>query len=81
MSKWLSIMQFVSNTLFENPRMNFEGPPIDVRYSVFPGRAVCYLPAPPQTRTSGFPAYGSSVLGFAKRICDRFLVSQVVTIH
>ena len=27
-----------------------------------PGRAVRYLPAPPQTRTSGFPAYGSSDL-------------------
>jgi len=30
-----------------------------------PGRAVRYLPAPPQTRTSGFPAYGSSKIGFA----------------
>jgi hypothetical protein len=29
-----------------------------------PGRAVRYLPAPPQTRTSGFPAYGSSVKWF-----------------
>ncbi len=27
--------------------------------SKFPGRAVCYRPAPPQTRTSGFPASGS----------------------
>jgi len=26
----------------------------------FPGRAVRCLPAPPQTRTSRFPAYGSS---------------------
>lgn len=32
---------------------------------VLPGRAVRYLPAPPQTRTSGFPAYGSSKIGFA----------------
>jgi hypothetical protein len=32
----------------------------------FPGRAVRHLPAPPQTRTSGFPAYGSSKIGFAK---------------
>ena len=32
----------------------------------FPGRAVRYLPAPPQTRTSGFPAYGSSKIGFAE---------------
>jgi hypothetical protein len=31
----------------------------------FPGRAVRYLPAPPQIRTSGFPAYGSSIYGFA----------------
>ena len=30
-----------------------------------PGRADRYLPAPPQTRTSGFPAYGSSDYGFA----------------
>jgi len=32
---------------------------------LLPGRAVRYLPAPPQTRTSGFPAYGSSGYGFA----------------
>ncbi len=38
---------------------------------VFPGRAVRYLPAPPQTRTSGFPAYGSSDIGFAKHGCGR----------
>ena len=31
-----------------------------------PGRAVCYLPAPPQIRTSGFFASGSSVISFAK---------------
>jgi hypothetical protein len=30
-----------------------------------PGRAVRCLPAPAQTRTSGFPAYGSSIYGFA----------------
>ncbi len=28
--------------------------------SKIPGRATRYLIAPPQTRTSGFPAYGSS---------------------
>ena len=32
----------------------------------FPGRAVRYLPAPPQTRTSVFFASGSSVVRFAK---------------
>ncbi len=31
-----------------------------------PGRAVRYLPAPPQTRTSGVTASGSSVISFAK---------------
>ncbi|HKJ33359.1 MAG TPA: hypothetical protein VKA34_16100, partial [Balneolales bacterium] len=31
----------------------------------FPGRAVRCLPAPPQIRTSRFPAYGSSAYGFA----------------
>jgi len=30
-----------------------------------PGRADRYLPAPPQIRTSGFPASGSSSYGFA----------------
>ncbi|MEM9338913.1 MAG: hypothetical protein AAGA66_09310 [Bacteroidota bacterium] len=30
-----------------------------------PSRAVRYLPAPSQIRTSGFPAYGSSQIGFA----------------
>ncbi len=34
-------------------------PKIGLRHN-FPGRAVRYLPAPPQIRTSGFPAYGSS---------------------
>ena len=33
----------------------------------FPGRAVRYLTAPPQNRTSGFLAYGSSQFGFADR--------------
>jgi hypothetical protein len=33
-----------------------------------PGRAVRYLPAPPQTRTSGFSASGSSYYGFAKAL-------------
>jgi hypothetical protein len=33
--------------------------------STVPGRAVRCLPAPPQIRTSGFPAYGSSIYGFA----------------
>jgi hypothetical protein len=32
---------------------------------LFPGRAGRYRPTPPQTRTSGFPAYGSSGYGFA----------------
>ncbi|HKJ30394.1 MAG TPA: hypothetical protein VKA34_01145, partial [Balneolales bacterium] len=32
-----------------------------------PGRAVRCLPAPPQIRTSRFPAYGSSAIGFANR--------------
>ena len=31
----------------------------------FPSRAACYLTAPSQTRTSRFPAYGSSQIGFA----------------
>ncbi|MVT10054.1 recombinase family protein [Chitinophaga tropicalis] len=30
-----------------------------------PGRAVRYLPAPPQSRASSFPAHGSSIYGFA----------------
>lgn len=30
-----------------------------------PGRAVRFLPAPPQTRASSFPAHGSSIYGFA----------------
>ena len=54
---------------------NFEKAESNINYSFhinhlkidFPGRAVRYLPAPPQTRTSGFPAYGSSYYGFAKR--------------
>ncbi len=29
-------------------------------FEKIPGRAVRYLPAPPQSRTSGFPASGSS---------------------
>jgi len=33
-----------------------------------PGRAGRYLPAPPQIRTSGFPASGSSEVRFALRI-------------
>jgi len=32
-----------------------------------PGRAGCCLPAPPQTRTSGFSASGSSAISFAKK--------------
>ena len=32
-----------------------------------PGRAAHYFAAPPQFRTSGFPAYGSSQFGFAER--------------
>jgi len=32
-----------------------------------PARACPHLTATPQTRTSGSPAYGSSVFGFAKR--------------
>ncbi|HKJ33014.1 MAG TPA: hypothetical protein VKA34_14355, partial [Balneolales bacterium] len=32
---------------------------------IIPGRAVRCLPAPPQIRTSRFPAYGSSAYGFA----------------
>jgi len=39
---------------------------------LFPGRAVLCLPVPPQTRTSGTAAFGSSVCGFAKSIGVRF---------
>jgi len=38
---------------------------------LFPGRAVRHLPAPPQTRTSGFPAYGSSDLRFCLKFSRR----------
>ncbi|HKJ30969.1 MAG TPA: hypothetical protein VKA34_04035, partial [Balneolales bacterium] len=34
-------------------------------HRILPGRAVRCLPAPPQIRTSRFPAYGSSAYGFA----------------
>ena len=34
-------------------------------HRVIPGRAGRYLPAPPQIRTSGFPASGSSRVSFA----------------
>ena len=33
--------------------------------TIYPGRAVRYLPAPPQSRTSGFSASGSSIISFA----------------
>jgi hypothetical protein len=46
----------------------------------FPGRAVRYLPAPPQIRTSSFPASGSSVYGFAKEYLWNFLALSAICI-
>ena len=39
-----------------------------IKCTYLPGRAVRCLPAPPQIRTSGLPASGSSVVSFAMKI-------------
>jgi len=52
---------------YGNKRIRLEIHHLKIRLNVMiPGRAVRYLPAPPQTRTSGFPAYGSSKTVYAE---------------
>lgn len=57
---WKIISKFEARCVMRDARKNF------------PGRAVRYLPAPPQIRTSGFPASGSSFNGFANDSCEQF---------